>query len=163
MYIQIFWKLDSSESSLRMRRCLRRNFKGSSHLGAAANYGDHLMPRKSEQENAIHTAVMAEAISIGNGIEDNELIEPSKDHHTKLDLEISEEDPLQSLTTDKPSAEQSLEIGDNGTSAGHNLADNAAAVAPGYVPSESDERTILELSSLMVRPLQVTPGTIQVS
>ena len=48
----VFWKLDFMESSARMRQCLRMNYKGSDHFGAAANYEDH-MDMKHDKENVI--------------------------------------------------------------------------------------------------------------
>ncbi|XP_077236978.1 ubiquitin-conjugating enzyme E2 11-like isoform X1 [Tasmannia lanceolata] len=44
--LQVFWKLDFMESSVRMRRCLRRNYERSDYLAAAANSGDHLLQLK---------------------------------------------------------------------------------------------------------------------
>ncbi|XP_077219396.1 uncharacterized protein LOC143853485 isoform X2 [Tasmannia lanceolata] len=44
--LQVFWKLDFLESSVRMRRCLRRNYERSDYLAAAANSGDHLLQLK---------------------------------------------------------------------------------------------------------------------
>jgi hypothetical protein len=40
IYTQVFWKLDFVENSLRMRRLLKRNYSGTTHKGAAANYED---------------------------------------------------------------------------------------------------------------------------
>ena len=48
----VFWELDFMESSARMRQCLRMNYKGSDHFGAAANYEDH-MDMKNDKENVI--------------------------------------------------------------------------------------------------------------
>ena len=63
------------ESSARMRQCLRRNYKGSDHFGAAANFEDH-MDMKHDRENVIDPSnapiLAAEAISMGGINEEDE-------------------------------------------------------------------------------------------
>lgn len=75
---QVFWKLDFMESSSRMRRFLRRNYRGSAHLGAAANYEDQ-NEMKVEEANAISPSnasiLAAEAFSIEVQHEDDEQAE----------------------------------------------------------------------------------------
>ncbi|RVX01083.1 BEACH domain-containing protein C2 [Vitis vinifera] len=72
---RVFWKLDFMESSARMRQCLRRNYKGSDHFGAAANFEDH-MDMKHDRENVIDPSnapiLAAEAISMGGINEEDE-------------------------------------------------------------------------------------------
>ncbi|KAF8393927.1 hypothetical protein HHK36_020129 [Tetracentron sinense] len=141
---RVFWKLDFMvESSSRMRRCLRKNYKGSDHLGAAADYEDHLQ-MKHDQENVTFPStasiLIAEAISM----------EESGDNQQRLP------------TTAEAPLRVSLEYRDAQVSSDTDLIQNPSAVAPRYVPSELDERSILELSSSMVRPLRVIRGTFQV-
>lgn len=57
----------------------------------------------------------------------------------------------------------SVESIDPPASSSQDLVENPLAVAPGYVPSELDERIVLELPASMVRPLRVLRGTFQVS
>ncbi|TKY65579.1 Neurobeachin protein 2 [Spatholobus suberectus] len=67
----VFWKLDLMESSSRMRRCLRRNYHGSDHLGSAANYEDYF-----GEKNDQHTPILsAEAISLETVNDDEEQVE----------------------------------------------------------------------------------------
>lgn len=179
--MQVFWKLDFAEGSLRMRRCLRRNYKGSDHLGAAANYEDHNLQLQPDEENTTSQTndpeasfrsglpsaplVMAEAISLEERNEDDEQIETETDNFVDRghDMEQSGENEQRlSATVEKP-VRASLDNKESEVVNGQRLDQNASAVAPGYVPSESDERIILELSSLMVRPLRVIRGTFQVS
>ncbi|KAM7275307.1 hypothetical protein ACFE04_017173 [Oxalis oulophora] len=158
----VFWKLDFKESSSRMRPYLRRNYRGSDHFGAAADYEDRV-----DQRNAINTSkapiLAAEAISI----------EPVND-----DYEPSENDIADDIAFDHsvPGIENqhwtsgptevlraSAEASDTHLASDQGLVRTSSAIAPGYVPSEQDEAILLELSSSMVHPLRVTHGTFQVT
>lgn len=168
LYMQVFWKLDSTESSSRMRRFLKRNYMGSDHLGAAADYEDRLHHRQSE-ESDVHkesdqdasvkenfpstaSALIAEAISLEERTEEDE----------QADNAISETNSnsqqKQSLVADKGSTDRR----NSGASNDHRLVQSTFVDSPGYVPSDSDERIITELPSLMVRPLKVLRGNFQV-
>lgn len=163
---QIFWKLDFMESSSRMRRCLRRNYRGSDHFGAAANYEDcrELKPDKENVINPPKTSILtAEAISIELMNEDDE-----QDDTTNLEIQGSDiEQNGGTETRMKEPAEQplrtSIEARDIPVTSDQVLAENQSVVAPGYVPSEHDERIVLELPCSMVRPLKILKGTFQVS
>ncbi|XP_068650842.1 BEACH domain-containing protein C2 [Aristolochia californica] len=162
---QVFWKLDFSESSLRMRRILRRNYRGSDHFGACANYEDHLLQRKCDQDskNALPSAVIAEAISLGEENEDDEQIEARHSDDRIQDVEqIAESQSKLSSGTEQP-VPGSLDFDGTEVAQDQNSAQSPAAVAPGYVPSESDERIILELTASIVRPLRVAQGTFQIT
>jgi len=58
--------------------------------------------------------------------------------------------------------QESAETSGNQSASEQDLASNLSAVAPGYVPSEINERILFELPSSMVRPLRVIRGTFQV-
>lgn len=178
--MQVYWKLDFVEGSLRMRRCLRRNYKGSDHLGAAANYEDHNLQLQPDEENTTSqtneleasfrsglpsASIVAEAMSLEERNEDDEQIETETDNFMDRghDMEQSGENQQRLSTTVEQPVRASLDNKESEVVNGQRLDQNASAVAPGYVPSESDERIILELSSLMVRPLRVIRGTFQVS
>lgn len=169
---RVFWKLDIMESSSRMRKFLKRNYRGSDHLGAAADYEDRLHLKSNEESNACHTndpegsftanlpstasILIAEALSMDEGNEDGEQIETD---NTDNDLENQ-----QRISS---TADQSLkgpqDSRESGASDDQNLVQPTSVVAPAYVPSETDERIILELPSLMVRPLKVLRGTFQIT
>ncbi|CAL9068126.1 unnamed protein product [Musa banksii] len=165
----VFWKLDFTESSSRMRQYLKRDYNGSDHLGAAADYEDRLQIKLGEESN-VHeennqdaslsknfasnaSMIMAEAISLEERNEDDE----------QMDTAISESNnnnqQKESFTTEKGS----IDPRSSGTSNDHSLVQSTFVDSPGYVPSESDERIIAELPSLMVRPLKVVRGTFQVT
>ncbi|OUZ99482.1 BEACH domain [Macleaya cordata] len=161
---RVFWKLDFMESSSRMRRCLRKDYKGSDHLGAAANYEDHLQ-NKHDQENIICSStasiVVAEAITMDEEKEDDDHAEIDTLEDKTLGQSGDNEQRL-SATAEQP-GQVPLDPIDAPMASDGDLVENPSAVAPGYVPSESDERIILELSSSMVRPLRVTRGTFQIT
>lgn len=150
------------ESSSRMRRILRRNYRGSDHLGAAANYED-LVREKKNNSRAISPSkasfVASEAISTEVGCED--------EHDTAyLDVSPNVEHPVEIQSISPESGEQPLtteESTDPPVTRDPESASIPEVVAPGYVPSEDDERIIFELPSLMVCLLKVLKGTFQVS
>ncbi|XP_058085876.1 BEACH domain-containing protein C2-like [Magnolia sinica] len=177
---RVFWKLDFMESSLRMRRCLRRNYKGSDHLGAAANYEDHLQQLKLNEENATchsndpeasfaaglpstASILMAEAISTEERNEDDEQTDTDNYEDRRYDMDQCGENQQRLSATAEQPVQGSMDYGDAEVSSGRNFVQNAMTVAPGYMPSEFDEQIILELSSLMVRPLRVIRGTFQIT
>ncbi|PNT61623.1 hypothetical protein BRADI_5g17947v3 [Brachypodium distachyon] len=168
---RIFWKLDFTESSSRMRRFMKRNYKGSDHLGAAADYDDRKLLSAAAQSNESNpegadssltdtipsnaSVIMVEAMSVDDRNEENEQIES--------DTTTGSVDQLpHSSSADQQSVKGSVDSRSSGISTNRNLV-RSAVVAPGYVPSEADERIIVELPSLMVRPLKVVRGTFQVT
>ncbi|XP_075672033.1 BEACH domain-containing protein C2 isoform X2 [Castanea sativa] len=162
---RVFWKLDLMESASRMRPCLRRNYRGSDHFGAAANYEDHI-ETKQDQENVINSSnapiLAAEAISMEPVNEEDEQVEIDNSdiraHEAKHGADIQ---PRASGT-----AEQTMQAslgGSDQLASDQELVQSSSAVAPGYVPSELDERIVFELPSSMVRPLRVVRGTFQVT
>ncbi|KAL5215610.1 hypothetical protein ABZP36_007011 [Zizania latifolia] len=166
---RIFWKLDLTESSSRMRRFMKRNHKGSDHLGAASDYDDRKLISNDAQSNEcnpegaepsltdtlLSTApiVTAEAMSIDDRNEDNEQLE-SDTTHNSIDDQLRQ--------ADQHSVKGSVHSRSSGISADHNLV-RSTVIALGYVPRDADERIIVELPSLMVRPLKVVQGIFQVT
>nr|XP_048321218.1 BEACH domain-containing protein C2 [Ziziphus jujuba var. spinosa] len=166
---RVFWKLDFMESSSRMRRCLRRNYRGSDHFGAAANYEDHIK-MKEDQENSINSSnapiLAAEAFSMEavneydeQGETDNMDGQDSRVHGS----EQSEDGKSRLSEAADQTLQLPLECGDAPLGNDHGTVESNTAVAPGYVPSEIDERIVLELPSSMVRPLRVIRGTFQIT
>lgn len=152
-----------------MRRCLRRNYRGSDHHGAAANYEDHIK-MKADQESVINSSnapiLAAEAISVEavneydeQGEVDNMEGQDSRVHG----LGPGEESQTRISEAAEQTLQSPLESGDTPLANDHDLVEGSTAVAPGYVPSEIDERIVIELPSSMVRPLRVIRGTFQAS
>ncbi|XP_015584318.2 BEACH domain-containing protein C2 [Ricinus communis] len=156
---RVFWKLDFMESSSRMRRCLRRNYRGSDHFGAAANYEDTI-ERKHDQGKV--PVLAAEAISMEGINEDDEHSEIDNLDGRAYDTEQGGENQPRPSGTTQENLQQSAESIDAQLVGDQDL-ESSPAVAPGYVPSDLDERIVLELPSSMVRPLRVIRGTFQVT
>nr|XP_009598677.1 BEACH domain-containing protein C2 [Nicotiana tomentosiformis] len=162
---RVYWKLDNMETSARMRRCLRRNYGGSDHFGSAADYADHTGLKEGEDQTispSKASLLAADAISIEPVHEDYEQEDdPNLDskvgdmeHHGDIQNRISG-------TVQPPGT--SSESGDPPVTNHQDMVQSPSAVAPGYVPSEHDERIVLELPSSMVRPLKVSRGTFQIT
>ncbi|GER41457.1 WD-40 repeat family protein / beige-related [Striga asiatica] len=160
---QFFWKLDLMESSSRMRRILRRNYHGSDHHGAAANYDDKI-EQKHDRNEAVSPSkssiLAAEAISAELGNEEDE--------HDSSSLAVSpnEEQPSGIQTVPSGPGNQPLILAESTELPVNSELDTAsipAATSPGYVPCEHDERIVLELPSTMVRPLKILRGTFQIT
>lgn len=155
------------ESSARMRQCLRRNYRGSNHFGAAANYEDH-MDMKNDRENVIAPSnapiLTAEAISMeGINGDDEQADMDNLVESEAIDMEQNEKNQPKSSGMGEQPMQASTEYMDSQIAKNEDVVQGPSAVAPGYVPSELDERIVLELSSSMVRPLRVVRGTFQVS
>ncbi|KAM7472131.1 hypothetical protein LguiA_010314 [Lonicera macranthoides] len=163
---EVFWKLDCLESSSRMRRCLRRNYHGSDHLGAAADYEEHLEP-KNDQLNVItpsKASILAtEAISMEELKEDDEQ-EGIGNSPVRADgVQQREEIQTRLSRTGEQPLRAPVDSGDQQVVSDQDFVQNPSAVAPGYVPSEHDESILLELPASMVRPLRVLRGMYQVT
>ncbi|KAK7340142.1 hypothetical protein VNO77_20836 [Canavalia gladiata] len=155
----VFWKLDLMESSSRMRRCLRRNYHGSDHLGSAANYDDY-----SGEKNDQHTPILsAEAISLETVNEDEEQVEIENLNSRVNDIDDKGHNQPRVSETAEQTVQAALESGATQHGSDEHLVQSSSPIAPGYVPSELDERIVLELPSSMVRPLKVIRGTFQVT
>lgn len=160
----VFWKLDFMESSLRMRRYLRRNYRGSNHFGAAANYEDHVEV-KEDKDNVISPSkasiLAAEAIAME--VEDEEQ-EGTDNLEGRGDEVEYHEDPQSRLPemAEQP-IQESLESTDSQAAMSQGMVESPTAIASGYVPKEHGERIVLEIQSSMVRPLRVVRGTLQIT
>uniref|UniRef100_K3Y4M0 BEACH domain-containing protein C2 n=1 Tax=Setaria italica TaxID=4555 RepID=K3Y4M0_SETIT len=171
--VRVFWKLDFTESSSRMRRFMKRNYKGSDHLGAAADYEDRKLLSTAAQSNECNSedansslanalpssasVIMADAMSMDERNAENEQLETDTTHSSVDDDQLQH-----SSAADKQSVKGSVGSRSSDICADRNLV-RSTVLAPSYVPSEADERIIVELPSLMVRPLKVVRGTFQVT
>lgn len=153
------------ETSSRMRPCLKRNYIGTDHLGAAANYEDQTLMKKNEEtviSPSSAPVLAAEAISMEVVNEDDE--QPETDENGRdYESEKGKEDESRLSGATEQILKTSEESSESQLAGDQNLVQSSSAVAPGYVLSEHDERIVLELPSSMVRPLRVIRGTFQVS
>ncbi|XP_028776828.1 BEACH domain-containing protein C2 [Neltuma alba] len=155
----VFWKLAFMESSSRMRRCLRRNYEGTDHLGAAANYDDYSVERKDQSAPVLS----AEAISIEELEEDDEHAEITDGNGVVVDIELKGENEPRTSESAEQALHASIESTGAQLASDENFVQNSSVIAPGFVFSELDERIVIELPSSMVRPLKVVQGTFQVT
>ncbi|KAK9040542.1 hypothetical protein V6N11_015690 [Hibiscus sabdariffa] len=157
---QVFWKLDFMESSSRMRPFLRRNYTGTDHFGAAADFEDQNDVKKSKDViSSSNTPILAaEAISTVLVNEDDERPEMDNVGSRSYENKQSGEDQITEQTLAK-----SIEPDETKLASEQDSVQSLTTVAPGYVPSELDERILFELPSSMVRPLRVIRGTFQVT
>lgn len=163
---RIFWKLDLMESSSRMRPCLKRNYLGTDHLGAAANYEDQSQVKKNEEaviSPSDAPPLAAEAISVDVVNEDDEQPEIDDMNGRSSESEKRKEDEPRLSETTEQAHKTSVESNEPPLASDQDFIQSSSIVAPGYVPSELDERIVLELPSSMVRPLKVIRGTFQVT
>ncbi|KAA0049017.1 hypothetical protein IC582_012315 [Cucumis melo] len=162
---RVFWKLDLMESSSRMRRCLRRNYRGSDHCGAAANYEDQIDLKNGEEALSSSNAsiLAADAIAIEAVNDDDEQMETDSLDGRTDDVEQSAGNSSKLTETSEQNLQASADSSSTQIVNDQELIQGSSPVAPGYVPSELDERIILELPSTMVRPLRVIQGTFQVT
>lgn len=150
-----------------MRRCFKRDYHGSEHLGAAADYEDHVSQPKSDETSiacsknsreALFTAdlpstasiLVAESISMDESDESEEQIEDGI-----LDTMTQ---PMMLETAKGYSDESNTKT----PADSFDLVQSMSVVVSGHITHDSDEKIILELSSLMVQPLKVVKGTFQV-
>ncbi|GAB2271630.1 BEACH domain-containing protein C2 [Dionaea muscipula] len=163
---RVFWKLDFMESSSRMRRCLRRNYRGSDHFGAAADYEDDT-GEKDKQPISVNTTnasvFSAEAIAVEPINLDDEQDDTDYVGNKDFDRKQGGEDHSRVSGTVEPSTKVSSVSRDEVVAGNQEGAEDPSEVAPGYVPSEHDERIILELPSYLVRTLKVVRGTFQIT
>nr|CAB3487887.1 unnamed protein product [Digitaria exilis] len=171
--VEVFWKLDFTESSSRMRRFMKRNYKGSDHLGAAADYEDRKLLSAAVQSNECNSedvnysltntlppsasVIVADAMSMDERNLEIEQLETDTTHSSADDDQLRH-----SSAADQQSVKGSVGSRSSDICADRNLV-RSTVLAPSYVPTEADERIIVELPSLMVRPLKVVRGTFQVS
>ncbi|KAL0714917.1 hypothetical protein Bca4012_021896 [Brassica carinata] len=152
---QVFWKLDSMESSSRMRQCLRRNYCGTDHLEEARNYND-----QTENLSCPSSAQFLADEAISKKII---MYEEDDEHGDEDDLEI-EGDVIGELKVKNEermsgSLEDAIQLSSTGVSDPRPLSDQDVV----QNSTEVNERIVLEVSSSMVRPLRVVKGTFQIT
>lgn len=161
---RVFWKLDWTESSSRKRQCLRRNFCGTDHLGAAANYDDSLVSDYDQKviSPSKASALAAEAITMNLEDEDDEQGDLINVDDKKYDAGHHETQFKQSGASEK-SLKVPVESSNPEVITNQEFVHNSSASIPGYVPSEQGERILFELSSSMVQPLKISRGMFQIT
>ncbi|KAF8765456.1 hypothetical protein HU200_008602 [Digitaria exilis] len=151
----IFWKLDLTESSSRMRRFMKRNYNWLNHLCASVDYGEQKFLCDGADSNAHHSedgeSLPTNVLSTSSLI----TVDGGHEHMGQGETENICRSVDDQLTNSLP-PDQSLT-----GSVDSRSSDLSGVVAPGYRPS--NDRIIIELPSTMIRPLKVVRGTFQVT
>ncbi|BBN15012.1 hypothetical protein MPTK1_6g16270 [Marchantia polymorpha subsp. ruderalis] len=165
---QVFWKLDSMENSMRMRRRLKRNYKGTDHHGAAADFEE-----VEEVTTPKAKIVDADAAFAGTPLPagapklmpESNMLEDTGIQSSRNSVGDSEERKEESQAIDNgpqdPSANTSEGGGVTSSTAVHSSLSMAAAAAA--IVTEPKEKLLLEIPGAMVQPLKVLRGRFQVT
>jgi hypothetical protein len=148
-----------------MRRFMKRNYNGSDHLSAVANIEEQKLlcdgvQSKEEGTQSINDipasslVIVAEPMSMDIGHEDAE--------HTETETICSSVDDQLRNSLQPDPFKGSMDSRSSDFSGVRNLV-RSTVIAPGYRSGEEDKRIIIELPSIMVRPLKTVRGTFQVS
>lgn len=168
---RVFWKLDFIENSLRMRKRLKRTYKGTDHHGAAADYQENAessegLSQSREEASRTSSPLPPEAAKL--------LPEPS------VLEEIVDDETFQSDAGDfedrREDKEYRLSISSKQSSSDDHVAAGSTALSPrataglfsAAAPThmgvgESNEKLFLDIPVTMVQPLKVSKGIFQVT
>lgn len=133
---------------------MKRNYKWSEHLSMANNYEENMLLCDGAESNYSHRedadSLFANALRTNSSIIVADAISVDGGHGNAKQTETK---TIYSSVDDSTSSD---------FSSVHNLV-RSTVVAPCYSSSKNNERIIVELPSLMVRPFKVVRGTFQVS
>jgi hypothetical protein len=138
---RVFWKLDLMENSLRMRKRLKRNYKGTDHHGAALDY--------QESEQSPTATISSGDTPLPAGAPK---LEPEEDAF---------EEPGEYELRDQEDREE--ERSENSMKGfGFNTQVFPQTSVAAALAAEPKDKVILEIPAAMVQPLRVVRGRFQV-
>ncbi|CAK9224782.1 unnamed protein product [Sphagnum troendelagicum] len=153
---RVFWKLDPMENSLRMRKRLKRNYKGTDHHGAAADYQES--EQASTSSSLGETPLPAGAPKLAP---EEDAFEETGDDELRDQGEREEErGEMSRMESSKNSTDgfgSSVPVSPQAPSAA------AAAAVAAALATESKDKLLLEIPAAMVQPLRVLRGRFQVT
>ncbi|KAH6559664.1 hypothetical protein KP509_1Z002100 [Ceratopteris richardii] len=166
-----FWKLDPTENAMRMRRRLKRNYRGTDHHGAAADYLEtQSSPKAREDSHSVidnskglmsgtfqstEDASFSEEPMLEEVVDDDNFQNDGEEYEDRRE----ERDRL-SISSKQSSLDDHTALGSNmGVSA--SLGSIPGAVSIGM--ADPQENYLLEIPAVMVRPLKVLTGVFQVT
>ncbi|AQK73327.1 BEACH domain-containing protein C2 [Zea mays] len=158
--VEIFWKLDLTESSLRMRRFMKRNYNWLNHLGASANYVEQKFlcdgadACHSEDGDSLLSVLPASSLITVDEVHEQIVQRQSDNICSSVDDQLTDSSTTDQIFTG------SIDSRSSDFSGVRNLI-RSTVVTPGY--KTNNERIIIELPSMMIRPLKVVRGTFQVT
>ncbi|KAI3703216.1 hypothetical protein L1987_73135 [Smallanthus sonchifolius] len=156
---RVFWKIDYMESSSRMHRCLRRDFKGSDHSGVTA-IGHDPMQLERDKENSI-LALKSLTAEVRNEYDEQDSV-INTDFNTD-EMWLYEDIQTRPSTTGEHQWQVPVDSNEPQVSNYQDLAQSPSAAGPAHNPSEQYEIIIFELPASMVQPLKVQHGTFQIT
>ena len=150
--MQVFWKIDSTENPLRMRKRLRRNYKATYNHVAI---GDHKESQHFDMSAGIPLpAEVAELASVDVGSEETreeDLGSKQDDKEETKKHNLKEEDlgtATEAVGTPGSASKQSTNAG--------------VVLTAASVGSEAKEIMVLEIPAALVQPVKVRGGMFQV-
>lgn len=151
-HMQVFWKLDSFENSLRMRKRLRRNYKGLDHQVVTSCKESSLVDFSSDG-----IPLLPGALEL---VPENIKTEETGDNESKSDDERGEEGEYSAGKGDMGSSGES--VGPSGSASAEQTIPSSAAPVTSTT-TEPKEVLLLETLGVMIKPLKIQGGTFQVA
>lgn len=156
-FLQVFWKLDPMENSLRMRLRLKQSYKGTDHHGAAADYKE---PETSPVSQAIGSTPLPEGAPKLAPEEDS--LEESVESIEEDFTEKPEERDGESGEMNQEAAEAVVEGSGPSVPVPTQATNATVAAVAAAMSTELKENLILEIPAAMVLPLKILRGKFQV-
>ncbi|XP_071714690.1 BEACH domain-containing protein C2-like [Rutidosis leptorrhynchoides] len=153
---RVFWKLDYMESSSRMHRFLRRDFKGSDHCSVSSNSKD---PIEIKQKSTL--ALKALSSELANEENEQDTVVNTESYNDEMWL--YEDIHTRPSTTAEQHLHVPMDSNDPQVANYQDFAQSPSAAGPDSIPSEHCEIYIIELHASMVRPLKVRHGIFQIT
>jgi len=157
LFLQVFWKLDPMENSLRMRLRLKQSYKGTDHHGAAADYKE---PEISSMSQALGSTPLPEGAP--KLAPEEESLEESVESIDEELTEKSQEREEGSEEMNKEAAEAVVEGSGSSVSVPTQATNATVAAVAAAMSAELKEILILEIPAAMVLPLKTLRGRFQV-
>ncbi|MCO5558963.1 hypothetical protein L7F22_012554 [Adiantum nelumboides] len=171
---KIFWKLDSMENALRMRKRLKRNYTGSDHHGAAADYSEmQLSPETSKDPSCMINN--NDGLLVGTPLPSAEVATLSPEQ--SIFEEAGEDESFQAdggeFEDRREDREYRLSISSKQSSLDdHNTLASSTGTGPTFGSvsgitrlglTDPHDKLFLEIPAVMVQPLKVWKGIFQVT
>lgn len=152
-FMQVFWKIDSMENSLRMRKRLRRNYKATGNHVASADHKDsqHFVDMSAGIPLPAEVAKLA-SVDVRSEETREEDIGSKQDDKEETKKHNSVEEDLGTATEAEGTPGSALK---QSTNAG-------AVLAAASLQAEPKEIMLLEIAGALVQPGKVRGGMFQV-
>jgi len=167
-----FWKLDTTESPTRMRRLVKKNFRGSSHASASANAATGktaiLAPQALDLANSLKSAVVKQADGAGanSGVDADSMLgemqtptnAASNTQQTASTTQLLSSDPSAALEESDADAGDAADGGDSDDNS-----DDEAATSSSSWSSRRSSKYLLTQFCVMITPERKYVGRIKIA